>query len=31
VYRMPKIGLLVVDPTGTQIIDDWITALTACP
>jgi uncharacterized repeat protein (TIGR03806 family) len=31
VYRMPKIGSLVVDPTGTQVIDDWITAITACP
>jgi mono/diheme cytochrome c family protein len=31
VYRMPKIGSLVVDPTGAQLIDDWITSITACP
>lgn len=31
--RMPKIGSHVVDPEGTQLIDDWITALPtdACP
>ena len=31
--RMPKIGSGVVDPTGTKLIDDWITAMPtdACP
>jgi uncharacterized repeat protein (TIGR03806 family) len=31
--RMPKIGSSVVDPAGTQLIDDWITSLPtdACP
>jgi uncharacterized repeat protein (TIGR03806 family) len=31
--RMPKIGSKVVDPVGTKLIDDWITALPAdtCP
>lgn len=30
--RMPKIGSKVVDPVGTQLIDDWISAMpaTAC-
>lgn len=30
-YRMPKIGSSVVDPAGTQLIDDWITSITDCP
>ena len=31
--RMPKIGSSVVDPAGTQLVDDWITSLpaSACP
>lgn len=31
--RMPKIGSLVVDPVGSKLIDDWITAIPndACP
>ncbi len=31
--RMPKIGSTVLDPAGSQLIDDWITALSpaACP
>jgi mono/diheme cytochrome c family protein len=31
--RMPQIGSLVVDPDGTKLIDDWITAMpaSACP
>ncbi|HVY26866.1 MAG TPA: hypothetical protein VHB79_09950 [Polyangiaceae bacterium] len=31
--RMPKIGSKVLDPTGTQVVDDWIKALPAdaCP
>lgn len=32
-FRMPKIGSNMVDPAGTKLIDDWITALptNACP
>jgi hypothetical protein len=32
-FRMPKIGSSVVDPNGTKLIDDWITAMptSACP
>jgi len=30
-YRMPKIGSSVVDPTGTSIVDGWINSLTTCP
>lgn len=30
-YRMPKIGSNVADPTGTALIDEWITSLTGCP
>ncbi len=29
--RMPPISVSVIDPTGSQLIDDWITSLTACP
>jgi uncharacterized repeat protein (TIGR03806 family) len=29
--RMPKIGSSVVDPTGTMIVDGWISSLTVCP
>jgi hypothetical protein len=29
--RMPLIGSLVVDTSGTALIDDWIRSLTACP
>jgi hypothetical protein len=31
--RMPKIGSNVVDPAGTKLIDDWISAMpaSACP
>jgi uncharacterized repeat protein (TIGR03806 family) len=27
IYRMPRIGSLMVDPEGTKIVDDWITAM----
>ena len=30
-YRMPKIGSNVVDPSGTALIDAWITSITSCP
>jgi uncharacterized repeat protein (TIGR03806 family) len=30
-YKMPKLGSNVADPTGTKLIDDWITAMTDCP
>ncbi|HEU4728374.1 MAG TPA: PQQ-dependent sugar dehydrogenase [Kofleriaceae bacterium] len=29
--RMPPVAVSVTDPLGTQVIDDWITSLTACP
>ena len=31
--RMPQIGSNMVDPDGTKLIDDWITAMpaSACP
>jgi hypothetical protein len=31
--RMPKIGSNVLDPLGTKLVDDWITAMPtdACP
>ena len=29
--RMPQIGTGVVDPLGTQIVDDWIKSLKTCP
>jgi hypothetical protein len=30
-YRMPKLASSVVDPTGTALIDQWITSITSCP
>jgi hypothetical protein len=30
-YRMPKIGSARLDPEGAQLLDDWISSLTACP
>jgi mono/diheme cytochrome c family protein len=30
-YRMPKIGSSRLDPDGAQLLDDWISSLTACP
>lgn len=29
--RMPPVAVSVTDPLGTQVIDDWISSLTACP
>src|SRR5262249_30388558 len=29
--RMPPVAVSIVDPTGTMVLDDWITSLTACP
>jgi hypothetical protein len=29
--RMPPVAVSVTDPIGTQVIDDWIRALTGCP
>jgi uncharacterized repeat protein (TIGR03806 family) len=29
--RMPPVGVSVPDATGDQLLDDWITSLTACP
>jgi hypothetical protein len=29
--RMPKIGTVVVDAQGTQLMTDWINSITACP
>lgn len=29
--RMPPIAVSLTDPVGTQVIDDWIRALTTCP
>jgi uncharacterized repeat protein (TIGR03806 family) len=31
VYRMPPVGSLVVDPTGVQLVSDWIQSLATCP
>jgi uncharacterized repeat protein (TIGR03806 family) len=31
VTRMPPLATSTVDATGTQLIDDWIRSLTACP
>jgi len=31
IYKMPRIGSNLVDPEGSALVDDWITALTACP
>jgi len=30
-FRMPQVGSRVVDPTGSMVVDDWISSLTACP
>jgi uncharacterized repeat protein (TIGR03806 family) len=30
-YTMPRIGSNLVDPTGTAVVDQWISELTACP
>ncbi|HMG52919.1 MAG TPA: PQQ-dependent sugar dehydrogenase [Kofleriaceae bacterium] len=29
--RMPPVAVSVSDPLGTQLVDDWIKSLTACP
>ena len=29
--RMPQLATYVVDDKGTQLISDWITAITVCP
>ena len=29
--RMPPVAVSVTDLLGTQVIDNWITSLTACP
>jgi uncharacterized repeat protein (TIGR03806 family) len=29
--RMPQIAVSVTDPLGTQVIDDWIRSIAACP
>jgi len=29
--RMPPVAVSVADPLGSQVIDDWISSLTACP
>ncbi|HET7503855.1 MAG TPA: PQQ-dependent sugar dehydrogenase [Kofleriaceae bacterium] len=29
--RMPPVAVSITDPTGSQLLDDWITSLTACP
>ena len=29
--RMPPVAVSITDPLGTQVIDDWIKSLTACP
>ena len=29
--RMPPVAVSILDPTGSQVIDDWITSLAACP
>lgn len=29
--RMPPLAVSVTDPTGSAVIDDWITSLTTCP
>ena len=29
--RMPPVAVSVTDPLGTQLVDDWIRSLTACP
>jgi uncharacterized repeat protein (TIGR03806 family) len=31
VKRMPQIAVSITDPLGTQVVDDWIRSLTACP
>src|SRR5262249_7308322 len=31
VHRMPPLATRVVDTVGAQVVDDWITATTACP
>jgi uncharacterized repeat protein (TIGR03806 family) len=31
IYRMPQVGSNVVDPTGTSVVDAWISSLTSCP
>jgi uncharacterized repeat protein (TIGR03806 family) len=31
VSKMPPLARSIVDPVGTQLIDDWITSLTMCP
>jgi hypothetical protein len=30
-YRMPKLSSSVVDTAGTELIDQWIESITACP
>ena len=29
-YRMPPLASHVIDPTGTAVVDEWITSLTSC-
>jgi uncharacterized repeat protein (TIGR03806 family) len=29
--RMPPVAVSIMDPTGSKVIDDWITSLTTCP
>jgi uncharacterized repeat protein (TIGR03806 family) len=29
--RMPPVAVSITDPTGTAVIDEWITSLTTCP
>jgi uncharacterized repeat protein (TIGR03806 family) len=30
-YTMPRIGSNLVDPTGTMVVDQWLSELTGCP
>ncbi|HEX4422367.1 MAG TPA: PQQ-dependent sugar dehydrogenase [Kofleriaceae bacterium] len=29
--RMPPVAVSMIDPVGSQLLDDWITQLTSCP
>ena len=29
--RMPPVAVSITDPSGSTLIDNWVTSLTACP
>ena len=29
--RMPPVAVSLLDPTGSKLLDDWITSVTTCP